>query len=119
MLTHKEPAPPIPVIRPVISRLPADKGADRRSEPRFSVRDEALLRALNPSFQDRIAATIIDISKNGLRCRMPVRLYAGTSVQIVLKKKVVIVGKVRFSKTSAGGFEHGIAIESTFHFAGQ
>ena len=84
------------------------KGTSKRSEPRFSSGDDAIVQELNPLSFDRQRVRIVDISKNGLGILAPQAVLPGAIVQIRIKKMVEL-GEVRHCSES-GNKEYRIGL---------
>jgi hypothetical protein len=70
---------------------------NRRREPRFAVNESAWLRVLDPPSLDRIEATVVNISRSGMKLRLPVLIHVGTTVQVHLDFAIAL-GEVRHSE---------------------
>jgi PilZ domain len=84
---------------------------ERRQEARYPTNDAAEVQVL-PSTGQRLPATVIDISKSGLRLELGTMLLKGTRVEImILPPKLVIFGAVRYCRRSGVVFHAGVLIE--------
>jgi len=82
----------------------------KRSEPRFSSGDDAVLQELNPLSLDRHRVKIVDISKNGVGILAPKSLRPGTIVQIRIKSSIEL-GEVRHcSAAGHQGYRIGLRL---------
>jgi PilZ domain-containing protein len=82
---------------------------DRRSEPRYTVREGALvwdLSRIKAGFQE---ATIVDLSRNGIRLVANREFATGTQVAIDFRG-MVICGSVQYCAPSENRFAAGIRI---------
>jgi PilZ domain-containing protein len=91
-----------------------DSGTDRRREPRYPCQDPAEVR-LVPGDGSSLPATVLDISRSGLRLRLVVRIPKNSQVEIVLPKQVIIFGEVRYCRRSGDNFDVGIFIQDVFY----
>jgi hypothetical protein len=91
-----------------------DNVTDRRREPRYPCQDPAEVR-LVPGDGSSLPATVVDISRSGLRLRLVVRIPKDAQVEIVLPKQVIIFGEVRYCRRSGENFEVGILIQDVFY----
>jgi hypothetical protein len=84
------------------------ESAQKRSEPRFSAKGEAILQELHPLSLDRQKVMIVNISKNGLGILSPNAILPGTVVQLRIKDRVEL-GNVRYcSAPGDDGFRLGL-----------
>ena len=84
---------------------------ERRREARYPTGDAARIRVL-PIEGDWAAATVVDISRSGVRVELSSAVPSGAHVEImVMPRKVVIFGEVRHCRRSGGIFHIGIQIE--------
>ena len=84
---------------------------ERRGEPRFAVSIPAKVKSLDPvtSIGPSTSATVVEISRNGLRLRAPRTLLPGTVVQIMASKKILL-GKVKHCRPSGEDFLVGVRL---------
>ena len=87
---------------------------DRRREVRYPCRDSADVRSLDDLGASH-KATVVDISRSGLRIEVGVHLAKETHVEIVIHKHAIIFGEVRYCRTYGEGFHVGILIEQVFY----
>ncbi|HLG97237.1 MAG TPA: PilZ domain-containing protein [Bryobacteraceae bacterium] len=88
--------------------------ADRRREVRYPCRDSAEMRSLDdlgPSHP----ATVLDISKSGIRVESNVNVAKGSHVEILIRKHAVIFGEVRHCRADGMKYQIGILIEQVFY----
>ena len=88
--------------------------AERRQEARYPTNDPADVQIL-PWNGTRVfvPATVINISKSGLRLEMDRMLAKGMRVEIVIKpRKLVVFGEVRYCRKSGSHFHAGVLIET-------
>ena len=72
-----------------------------------------------PSNGEHLAATIVDISKSGLRLELGSTLLKGSRVEITTSpRKLIIFGEVRYCRRVGGIFNAGILIEGVVAPAG-
>src|SRR5438552_12103149 len=85
--------------------------AEKRGEARYPTDDAAEVQIL-PSNGIRLPATVIDISKSGLRVELETMLAKYMRVEVMITpRKLVIFGEVRYCRRSGGRFQAGIFIE--------
>ena len=88
--------------------------ADRRKETRYPCHDPAEVRVVRegrPSFP----ATILDISKSGLRIACSVQLTEGTRIEVIVPQQAVVFGEVRYCRAVSQEFHAGVQIEQAFY----
>jgi len=100
------------------SESPTKPASDKRREIRYPTNDQAEVRML-PSSGEHLAATIVDISKSGLRLELGSTLLKGSRVEITTSpRKLIIFGEVRYCRRVGGIFNAGILIEGVVAPAG-
>ena len=88
--------------------------ADQRREARYATNDPAEIQIL-PVTGQRLPATVLDVSRSGLRIELVPPLARGLQVEVKMPGKLVIFGEVRYCRR-AGQFHHaGILIQDSFH----
>src|SRR5882724_549403 len=96
-------------VRALESR--AETSREKRKEARYPTNDAAEVRVL-PSNGETVAATIIDISKSGLRLELGRTLLKGRRLEITISpRKLVIFGEVRYCRRVGGVYQAGVLIE--------
>jgi hypothetical protein len=84
--------------------------SEHRKEARYPTHDAAEVRVL-PSNGRHLQATIVDISKSGVRLELGMTLLKGSRVEITSRGKLVIFGEVRYCRRVGGVYQAGILIE--------
>jgi hypothetical protein len=85
-----------------------------RSQPRFSVGDDAVFQEINPLSVDRHKIKIVDVSRDGLGILSPKSVFAGTIVQVRIKSTIEL-GEVRHCSTLGGrGYRIGLRLHIGF-----
>lgn len=87
---------------------------EQRRETRYQTNDAVEVEMLQAGFQ-RVAASIVDISRSGLCLLSESTIGKGAQVKITLEKHVVIFGEVQYCRPARGGFHSGIVIQDVFH----
>jgi len=95
-------------------KAPEPSGIERRREPRYPCNDPVMVRVL-PGDGNRIPATLVDVSKSGLRLEIAVPLLKGSEIEIVLSKQIAIFGKIRHCRRSGDNYQAGILIQEAFY----
>ena len=95
------------------SRSHAAPSVEKRKEARYPTRDAALVRELPPAHsREELPATVIDVSKSGLRLELGKQLWKGSRIEIaIVPRKLVIFGEVRYCRRSGAIFQVGVLIE--------
>lgn len=85
--------------------------AEKRRETRYPTNDPAEVQFL-PSTGVGLPAKVIDISRSGLRLELETTLGRGTRIEIlILPRKLVLFGEVRYCRRSGNVFHAGVLIE--------
>jgi hypothetical protein len=87
---------------------------EQRRETRYQTNDAVEVEILQAGFQ-RVAASIVDISKSGMCLLSESTIGKGSQVKITLEKHVVIFGEVQYCRPAHGGFHSGILIQDVFY----
>ena len=97
-----------------------DKTADpeseieKRREVRYLCCDPAEVRALGGQ-ATYLPATVIDISRSGMRLEVAICLFRGQEIEIKLQAKAIILGEVRYSRSVKEAFHIGVRIVDVFY----
>src|SRR5258707_456189 len=84
---------------------------ERRSEARYPTRDVVEVKILEKDSWCRVAATIVDVSRSGLRLELRSPIAKGSQVEIILGRALVIFGEVRYCRRGGEAVYVGILIE--------
>jgi hypothetical protein len=87
---------------------------ERRREVRYPTHDQAEVEVMY-SAPLRLSATVLDISRSGLRLELNTLLGKGQHVKIVVGRQLVVFGEVRYCRRAGDGFQAGILIEDLFY----
>lgn len=82
---------------------------ERRSEARYPAQDPAEIEVL-PGPSTPIYATVVDVSRSGMRIALPQHLDRGTQIKVSLHNNA-LHGEVRYCREVPGGFQAGIKIK--------
>jgi hypothetical protein len=85
----------------------------KRSEPRFSTGDEAILQEISPLSVERQTVQITDVSRSGLGLITARNIYPGTVVQVRMGQTVE-VGEVRYCSPYQGAYKVGLHLNKEF-----
>jgi len=88
---------------------------ERRSEARYPTRDVVEVQILENGNLDRVAATIVDVSRSGLRLELRSPIAKGSQVEIILGRALVIFGEVRYCRRGGEAVYAGILIQQVIH----
>jgi hypothetical protein len=88
--------------------------SDKRREARYPCNDPASVRVLNGS-GGFFPATVLDVSRSGLRLEITVGLEKGMQVEITLPGEVIVFGEVRYCRHAALVYQAGVFIEDVFY----
>lgn len=101
----REPSP--------VTKLPPRSTAEyneKRREIRYPTNDPAEVQVL-PIDGTRRPATVLDVSRSGLRLELHAPLGRGIQLKITLSDQVVIFGEVRYCRRAGDVFHAGILIQ--------
>jgi len=87
---------------------------EQRRETRYQTNDAVEVEILQAGFQ-RVAASIVDISRSGMCLLSESTIGKGSQVKIRLEKYVVVFGEVQYCRPTSGGFHSGILIQDVFY----
>jgi hypothetical protein len=99
----------------------ANRGAlflEKRREARYPTNDPAELEIVNGTI-GRFPATVLDVSKSGLRLKLDSSINKGAEVKITLQSSIVIFGQIRYCRPLDGSFDAGVLIQDMSHNSGQ
>ena len=91
----------------------ANRGAlflEKRREARYPTNDPAEVEVVNGA-TGRFPATVLDVSKSGLRLKLDSSISKGAEVKITLQRNVVIFGQIRYCRPLDGSFDAGVLIQ--------
>src|SRR5260370_38576204 len=88
---------------------------ERRSEARYPTRDVAEVQILEKGSLCRVAATILDVSRSGLRIEVRSPIPKGSQVEIIMGRALVIFGEVRYCRRGGEAVYAGILIQQVVH----
>jgi len=102
--------------KPLTSRplWPAPSGPhvpERRREARYPTQDPAKVDVHYENISG-MAATVLDVSRSGLRLELPQSISRGMQITISLSSQLVITGEVRYCRRAGNGFQAGILVQN-------
>ena len=89
-------------------------GGERRREARYPCNDPAEVRMV-PGDGSRVAATVLEVSRSGMRLELTVSVAKGSQLEIFLPKQVVIFGQVRYCRRAGAKYHAGVLIQEAFY----
>jgi len=84
-------------------------GAERRREPRYPCKDPVEVRIISGD-GSRVPATLMDVSRSGLRLELGTPVPKGTEIEILLSKQLAVSGRVRHCRRVGAKYQAGILI---------
>src|SRR5258708_1840443 len=84
---------------------------ERRSEARYPTNDVVEVQILEKDSWCRVAATILDVSRSGLRIEVRAPIAKGSQVEIIVPRRLSIFGEVRYCRRSGEAVYAGILIQ--------
>lgn len=92
--------------------LETTKWLDKRVESRYPTGDAVEVQILEKDSCFRVEATMVDVSRSGLRIVTVAGIPKGTHVEIVSPRRLAIFGEVRYCRRVDGLYHQGILIEN-------
>lgn len=87
------------------------KESEKRREIRYPASEPAEVRLLH-SGRDPVRATIVNVSRSGMRLEVESALPRGSRIEITTSsRKLVVFGEIRYCGRASGGFHVGVLIE--------
>ena len=87
----------------------SDSSIEKRKEARYPANDVVEFRVLPDGHLLR--ATIIDVSRSGLRLELEAALTKHLTIEIFTASKLTIVGEVRYCRKCSGVYHAGVQIQ--------
>jgi len=82
---------------------------EKRRERRYPCNDAVAVRVLSIGPQ-HFSATVLDVSRSGLRLELAFPIVKGSEVQVTARSQVVIFGMVRYCRPAGECFHAGVLI---------
>ena len=86
---------------------------DRRREPRYCCDDPVEIRT--PGGESLFPATVMNVSRTGLRLGLDREVRKGAQLEILLKRQLGLCGRVRYCHRVGAGYQVGILLEEPAH----
>jgi hypothetical protein len=83
---------------------------EKRREARYPTNDPAEVEVVNGG-TGRSPATVLDVSKSGLRLKLESSINKGAEVRVTLQRNIVIFGQIRYCRPLDGAFDAGVLIQ--------
>jgi hypothetical protein len=93
--------------------LRAARLAEKRRETRYPTNDAAEIEVRHGEVL-RMPATIVDVSRSGLRLELPLAVGRGEQVKISLASQMVILGEIRYCRRAGIVYHAGVLIQDVF-----
>ena len=93
--------------------FPSTPSGERRRHVRVPTDDAAMMRIVQPQSPVRWIVRVVEVSKGGMRMRVPHRLAAGTLIQVHVKNTSVLAA-VRHCARVKDEFHAGVEILHMF-----
>jgi hypothetical protein len=91
---------------------------EKRREARYPTNDPAEVEVMNGGV-GRFSATVLDVSRSGLRLKLDSSINRGAEVKITLQRNIVIFGQIRYCRPLDGNFDAGVLIRDMEENFGQ
>jgi hypothetical protein len=82
---------------------------EKRREARYPTNDPADVEVVNGG-TGRCSATVLDVSRSGLRLKLEISINKGAEVRVTLQSNITIYGQIRYCRPLDGAFDAGILI---------
>jgi hypothetical protein len=89
------------------------EGAERRRGGRVPTDDPAFMQVLNPLATNRVEVRVLDVSRDGLKLRVPEFLPPGSVIQVRMENSIAL-GEVRYCRALQAGFDAGVQLQDVF-----
>ena len=91
---------------------------EKRREARYPTNDPAQIE-ITQGGAKTVPATVLDVSRSGLRLKVLLTVNRGAEVKITLQTNVIIFGQIRYCRPFEDGFEIGVLIQEMSRNSGQ
>ena len=82
---------------------------EKRREARYPTNDPAEVEVVSGG-TGRSSATVLDVSRSGLRLKLVTSINKGAEVKITLQRNITIYGQIRYCRPLDGAFDTGVLI---------
>ena len=92
--------------------LPTPEGAERRVDPRAPIDEPASAKILHPavSASDRVDGRVVNLSRSGLKLRVPSPMLPGTIVQVRFLERIAL-GEIRYCIPTGSEYYVGVRFQ--------
>jgi hypothetical protein len=94
--------------------LPPPSPIERRRETRYATYDPVEICILDAG-GPRLAGTILDVSRSGVRIETATPIVKGARVEILLPDRAIIFGETRYCRRNSDFYHVGVAIEDVYY----
>jgi hypothetical protein len=91
---------------------------EKRREARYPTNDPAEVEVVKGG-AGHFSATVLDVSRSGLRLKLDAGVNKGAEVKITLQRNIVIFGQIRYCRPLDGSFDVGVLIQDMAQNSGQ
>lgn len=91
---------------------------EKRREARYPTNDPAEVEVVNGGIGP-YSATVLDVSRSGLRLKLESGINKGVEVKITLHRNIIIYGQIRYCRPLDGSFDAGVLIQDMSQNSGQ
>ena len=95
------------------SRSPAERGTERRREPRYPACEIVEVQVIGAS-GGRFRGLVLDISRSGLKIEIGKPLSQGAHLEILLPERAIIIGEARYCRSKNKLYQVGVKIEGIY-----
>jgi PilZ domain len=91
---------------------PIPEGEERRVDPRAPIDEPASAKILHPavSSSDRVDGRVVNLSRSGLKLRLPLPMLPGTIVQVRFMDRIAL-GEIRYCIPTGSEFYVGVRFQ--------
>ena len=87
--------------------------SDQRRETRYPCHDPAVVQIV-PGDGRHFRATVLDISRSGMRIELETPVHQGVVIQVALPKQAIIIAEVRHCRHSGDHYVAGVLINEVY-----
>jgi hypothetical protein len=113
--------PPPREARSASETIAAARGAlflEKRREARYPTNDPAEVEVIKGG-AGHFSATVLDVSRSGLRLKIDSSVNRGSEVKITLQRNITVFGQVRYCRPLDNSFDAGVLIQDMDQHSGQ
>jgi hypothetical protein len=91
---------------------------EKRREARYPTNDPAEVEVVKGG-AGHFSATVLDVSRSGLRLKLDASVNRGAEVKITLQRNITIFGQIRYCRPLNNSFDAGVLIQDMAQNSGQ